>query len=512
MTDIGRKAGRGRGLAVMVVLASLLLGSSPGAGAGGATAPSLLASHGWDARTLADLLLDLQAQGTPAHSILLAHDGELLLDAALFPYDGSTVHQFASVTKSITPTVVELAVEQGAVSWDDPIVSFFPERSIANLDERKARVTLRHLATMTGGFACDATGDERTLQAMKASADWVGFALDLPMAAEPGTRFAYCSPGMHLLSAALQAATGQTEEAYARERLFGPLGISDLVWQTDPQGVTRGWADLYLHPQDAARLGQLWLQGGRWDGRQLVSQAWMQQAVAVQADTGGGDDYGYGWWIPTSSLSGEFKAVGRGGQLVSVHPALGLVVVLTCGGCDIDRVMDRLAPAFVSPETPLPADPVADRALADAVALVREPPAPAPVPALPPAAAAVSGVTWDMDPNPKSIATVRLDFHPGDDEAAFEITFSDRQPARSGQVGLDGVLRIGPGREGLTDGARGWWSDEDTFTLEYDEIAHFEAFILRLTFQGERLVMEGRERSHEVGFTATGTRRGASGS
>jgi hypothetical protein len=317
---------------------------------------------------------------------------------------------------------------------------------------------------------------------------------------------------MHLLSAALHAATGRTEEAYAREHLFGPLGITDLTWLTDPQGVTRGWGDLYLHPRDAAKLGQLWIAHGSWGGVPIVSPEWIETSVTLQARTGGGDDYGYGWWLPTETESGEHKAVGRGGQHIAVHPAFDLVVVLTGNGYDPEEVIGLLAPAFVAPGGALPAAPAADEALAEAVALVREPPPAEPVADLPSTALLVAGVTWDIDENPRSIETVRLDFHPGAHEASIEITFSNAQPARTGAVGLDGILRIGPGRDGLKDGFRGRWTDERTFVVEYDEIAHGEAFMLWFRFEGDRMTLDGRERSHTIGFSATGTRRSPEGS
>jgi hypothetical protein len=145
-----------------------------------------------------------------------------------------------------------------------------------------------------------------------------------------------------------------TEEAFAREHLFEPLGITDLWWQTDPQGYTRGWADLYLRPLDAAKLGGLWLRGGEWDGRQLVSRAWIEESVTAHIRANADEDYGYGWWLPRDSQSGEYRGVGRGGQHLAVHPAFDLVVVLTAGGIEADWVNELLAPALVAPGGSLP--------------------------------------------------------------------------------------------------------------------------------------------------------------
>ena len=141
--------------------------------------------------------------------------------------------------------------------------------------------------------------DEPTNRAMHASPDWVQFTLDLPMVAEPGTQFAYCSPGMHLLSAILQQATGMTTLEFARANLFEPLGIHDVQWPADPQGITNGHGELYLYPRDAAKLGLLWLHDGQWDGQEIVSRKRMRAASQSQVATGPdyGEDYGYGFLI-----------------------------------------------------------------------------------------------------------------------------------------------------------------------------------------------------------------------
>jgi CubicO group peptidase (beta-lactamase class C family) len=161
---------------------------------------------------------------------------------------------------------------------------------------------------------------------MQASPDWVQFTLDRPMIDEPGSRFVYCSPGMHLLSAILQQATKMTALDFARQSLFEPLGIRDVVWPADPQGVTHGWGDLYLHPHDMAKLGYLWLNHGQWEGRQIVSRAWVEDSVKVQMRTGGDDDYGYGWWV--TGKEGEHAAIGP--PLLRHDPATG--------GCEPHRL------------------------------------------------------------------------------------------------------------------------------------------------------------------------------
>jgi CubicO group peptidase (beta-lactamase class C family) len=195
--------------------------------------------QGFDSTVLADGLLALQEGNVHIDSLLIIRNGYVVLDAYFYPYDRSIPHKLASVTKSIMTTLIGIAVDQGAIQLDQPMVSFFPDREIANLDARKDQVTIRHLVSMQNGFASGClVGDEATLNKMRSNPDWVQAALDRKVTVEPGTGFCYDSPGMHLLSAILQEATGMTALEFARQNLFKPLGIQEVYWQSDPQGYT----------------------------------------------------------------------------------------------------------------------------------------------------------------------------------------------------------------------------------------------------------------------------------
>jgi CubicO group peptidase (beta-lactamase class C family) len=461
-------------------------------------------AQGLDSARLAEGLLAIRAKNLPIHSLLLVRNGDLFLDASFYPYDGLTVHDLASVTKSVTTALVGIAADQGKLRLDDPIVSFFPDRTIANLDARKGRITVRHLASMSSGLDCTAANGEQTLSDMKASTDWVQFALDLPASADPGSVFSYCSPGMHLLSAILQQATGMTELDFAREYLFAPLGITDVSWATDPQGYTHGWGDLYLRPRDAAKLGYLWANGGVWDGRQLVSREWVQDSVTVQMKTGEDDDYGYGWWLPTKTTTGEYAAEGRGGQRIAVHRDLNLIVVITGEGVEPGDATDLLAPALADPEKPLPANPDGVEKLTAALEQIADPPATQPVPPFPATAAEISGKTWAFEANSQHLQSVRFDFSAGT-EAAVEIMFDDGRPAITGQIGLDGKYRFSPGRDGLPSGFRGYWAGPTTFAVDFDEVANNHAYDLRFDFGPDRLTLMAQDRTEDAGFSVGAT-------
>ncbi|HMV50376.1 MAG TPA: serine hydrolase, partial [Blastocatellia bacterium] len=221
-------------------------------------------SQGVDSAMLAEAIETARQRGLAIHSFLLIRNGRLIAESYFYPYDGKTPHDIASVTKPITATLIGLAIAQGKIeSVKQPMLSLFAGRNVANVDERKQRVAVEHLLTMSSGLACKAQAGEPTLWEMLSAADNTQFMLDLPMVADPGSNYVYCSGGMHLLSSALKQRTGMNAEAFARKNLFAPLGITNLIWPRDAQQVSHGFGNLHLLPRDMAKLGQLFLDGGR---------------------------------------------------------------------------------------------------------------------------------------------------------------------------------------------------------------------------------------------------------
>jgi CubicO group peptidase (beta-lactamase class C family) len=412
--------------------------------------------QGFDSGKLAEGLQDMRGSGLD--SLLIIRNGHVVLDAYFYPYDHTIPHKLASVTKSVMTTLIGIAVDQGKIQLDLPLVSFFPNRAIDDLDARKEHITVRHLVSMRNGFESGClAGDEPTLNAMRGNPDWVQAALDRKMLREPGTSFCYDSPGMHLLSAILQEATGMTALDFARKNLFQPLGIREVFWQSDPQGYTHGWGDLYLKPRDAAKIGYLWLNDGVWDGKQIVSAAWVADSVTAHSN-GGGEGYGYGWWVSDDS----YYAYGRGGQNIRAYPSFNAIVVTTASGFDYDQIVPLLVTSFIDPEHPLPANPAGVAALDKALAALAQSPNPWPSGPLPDTARAISGKTYLFGPNTADLATLRLEFN---DSAEATLYMKLEGLDVIWPIGLEGAFRLSPIGQGL----RGYWNDPQTFVIEVFE-------------------------------------------
>ena len=257
-------------------------------------------SQGLDSAVLAEALDYIRARGVPAHSFLVVRNGIIVLEAYFYPYQGREVHDVASVTKSFTSAAVGIAIEKGFIKGvDEKVLSIVPLVPSGS-DRRKQSLTIRHLLTMTSGFECDTEGGEKALAAMRHSKDWAAFALALPMRADPGSQFAYCSCNNHLLSSLVTAATGESLLQLAQKNLFQPIGIEDVIWPPDPNGLTHGWGDLHLHPRDMARFGLLYLHQGKWGDVQVLPETWVRESSSESVTVRPGVGYGYSWWINTA--------------------------------------------------------------------------------------------------------------------------------------------------------------------------------------------------------------------
>jgi CubicO group peptidase (beta-lactamase class C family) len=442
-------------------------------------------SQGIDSAVLADMLDHIRSRRLPVHSLLLIRHGQLVLDASFFPFESGRPHDIASATKSVTSILVGIAIDKGYLrSVSQPVLPLLPGAAPAPLDPRKQDLTIEHLLTMTSGLDCGFEAGEKELAAMRRSDDWAAFALALPMRAAPGSQFAYCSCNNHLLSSVLSAQTGDSALVFARKHLFGPLGIDDVSWPADPRGRTHGWGDLRLRPRDLAKIAYLYLHGGRWNGKQIVSEEWVRRSTSPTVKIRDGVGYGYSWWINTTRQPPVFEAIGRGGQRAAAVPDKDLVVVFNGGGVDTDEIAPFLFRAIQS-DGPLPESPQGTVRLATAVKLAQQPPEARPVAALPRTAQSVSGKRYLVDANPLGLRAISLDFKAAADaQATLEID-GQKWTIPLGLDGRPGFSSTGP--SGSPMAAAGRWLSDREFLLDLDTVANVNHFLMRMDFTGDQL-------------------------
>jgi CubicO group peptidase (beta-lactamase class C family) len=252
-------------------------------------------------------------------------------------YRRGELHTLQSVTKTITSVVIGVATTRNEFpALDTPVLKYFDAAKVANLDERKRRLTIRHLLTMTAGLDWNEQlpyhdPNNAAIQ-MEGSYDWVKFTIDRPMAQEPGTSFNYNSGATQLLSYIFKTATGQDIEEYAAKHLFAPLGIEHYYWKRSPTGLIDTEGGLYLRAHDLAKIAYLFLKNGVWEGQQLVSADWVKQSVAPAVTVSAGVKYGLKWWLyPYGNGQSRLAWAGSGfgGQMPVVIPEHELIFVFT---------------------------------------------------------------------------------------------------------------------------------------------------------------------------------------
>jgi CubicO group peptidase (beta-lactamase class C family) len=282
------------------------------------------------------------------HSLLIVRDGELVLEEYFYNHDRESPHRLASTTKSVSSLLIGIAVDKGFIEGvDQPIMSFFPgyESSAASGWDK---IRLVHILTMSAGLGWD----KQDLDGFYGCKDRFGTIFKQPPTGTPGEKFEYVSPNVDLLAGVIKHATGMHADRFAEKYLFEPLGIEAYEWDYGKwQGHPLMDGSLAFRSRDMAKIGQMVLDGGSWNGKQVVSEQWIAEATAAHADPEGPEDYGYLWWRTSApfedrTVEGIF-ASGWGSQFIFILPEYDLVVVTTGGNDDNDM---NFAPVRLFPE------------------------------------------------------------------------------------------------------------------------------------------------------------------
>lgn len=406
--------------------------------------------QGVDSTGIQALVQRLVERDQGLHSLMVLRHGRVIAEGWWAPYTADRRQMMFSVSKSFTATAIGIAQDEGLLSVDDEVLSFFPSYATDAIRANVSGLKVRHLLAMATGHTVP------TMQVMTAlpTEDWVRLFLEIPLVYPPGTHFLYNSGASYVLAAIVTARTGQSLLHYLTPRLLEPLGIETPPWQSAPSGINLGSVGLRLRTEDLARLGQLYLQRGVWNGRRLLSEDWVEAASSVQVANHGNPNidsnqgYGYQFW---RSRHNSYRADGAFGQFSLILPELDLVVAMTAGSTNtqgtLDAVWDLLLPAVH--EAPLPQNPAAVGALRQSLAAL-DVPAPHFSAADPALAGRIAGRRIRLSFNTLGIECVSLGF----ETESIRLTATSR----------DGRCETVPaGRDEWMPGRTGFW-DQDELT------------------------------------------------
>ncbi|MBW4438944.1 MAG: beta-lactamase family protein [Pleurocapsa minor GSE-CHR-MK-17-07R] len=427
-------------------------------------------SQGVASSAILQFVETVERQKQELHSFMLLRHGQVVAEGWWSPYGPEHPHLMFSLSKSFTSTAVGMAVAEGYFSIDDPVLSFFPDETVAAGNDLLATMCVRHLLSMSTGQAVDSWSS----MVGRPDGNWIAGFLEVPVVHAPGSHFVYNTGATYMLSAIVQKTTGMKLVDFLQARLFAPLGIEGASWQESPQGITAGGIGLSIKTEDIARFGQFYLQKGNWQGSQLLPEAWVEEATSARISNSDGvqpdwsQGYGYQFW---RCRHDAYRGDGVFGQYCIVMPRQDAVLAITSGLDVFDMqgplnlVWDILLPAM-QPDA-LPDDAAAQAALAGKLSGLSLKPVQGR--ASSPIAAQISGRTYAVDANALGIDRIAFDFSGADCTLSVRTGTGDEtipcgygtwqrgQPtALFGQPLLFGRTPV------MTSGA---WTAEDVFTM-----------------------------------------------
>lgn len=426
------------------------------------------------------------------HSVLLARHGRQIAAGWWHPYAPEYPHMLYSLSKSFTATAIGLLLEDGKISLDDLVLDYFLAEAPPDPSEHLRAMRVRHLLSMSTGHAADALPNlDRRL-----GESWMRAFLSAPVVFAPGTHFLYNTSATYMLSAIVQRRTGQRLLEYLRPRLFGPLGIEHPTWEQSPEGIDTGGFGLNTTTADIARFGQLYLQQGRWQGRQLLPEAWVREATTCQIANGEDAEndwqqgYGYQFW---RCRQGAYRGDGAFGQFCLVLPEQDAVLAITAGLEDMQSVLNlvwqHLLPAMV-PE-PLSENTVASDVLRARLASLRLRPVAGA--GTSPLASLISGRAISLDGHASELSSCRLAFEGETCAVTLESAGRAQTFACGDGTWAPGTLAVPALPETSRIAASGAWQDEQTFKARVLFSETPFARDLTWRFAADRVTLEVRE-------------------
>ncbi len=439
----------------------------------------------------------IRASGQEFHSIMVVRHGHVIAEGWWYPYSPEHKHDLYSGSKSFTGTAIGMACDEKRLSIEDPVISFFPKERPVEPSANLASLKIKHLLSMSVGQETDSI---LTIEKTPPGDSWEKTFLSLPIVYEPGSRFLYNSGSSYMLSSIIGRVTGMPAHQYLGPRLYEPLGITGATWTQNAEGVNMGASHLRIRTEDFARLGQLYLQEGRWENKQLLSKEWVALASKKEIVTGKDDSswgYGYGyqfWRNPT----GGFRADGAYGQYSMVFPDKDMVVAILSESADkaatMQTVWDHLYPG-VKESSRLPPDRNGHAQLQNALkGLTFEPPKGNRHSSL---AASLSAATYLLDANPFHVRAVSFGFT--EDKAVLTI-MEGGKPDIVITCGLEKWIVDGnykPSEHSLFSlrridfdspvAASATWKDDHTLVLTFRFIETVHGDTLTCSFDGDKL-------------------------
>jgi CubicO group peptidase (beta-lactamase class C family) len=440
--------------------------------------------QGIESEPLVAMLEKIYNESLKIRSVIIIRNNKLVLETYVHPYNRNVMHDVKSVSKSIISAVVGISLDRRIFkNLDQKVSEFFPEYFPEGEDPRKREINLRDLLMMSAGLDLDENG--QVMREIMAQNDWIRATFAQPMIADSIRSFNYCTFLTHTMSAILTRASGKSLFELSNNFLFEPLGISRIHWEKGPQGYYFGGDKLWLTPPDMAKFGFLFLNNGKWEKKQIVSDKWVTESTQNQFEIfnkDGFSGYGYWWWL---AEDGSYLARGFGGQIISVYPELNMVVVFTGADNNHWRMLTReyILPA-VKGDDRLPRNDLTNQRLNEIARELEIPIAQTPQP-LPDIARKISGKKYVLHKNDLDFSDITFWFQEND-VCRFLINYAEGELDLT--IGLDDIYRIsenvqwGIKPDNNTLALRGEWIYPNKFSIDFHEVGEPFYFDIEFVF------------------------------
>lgn len=453
---------------------------------------------------------DVDSNVDTMNSFMLVRHGHVVAETWWAPYDAETPHVLYSLSKSLTSTAVGLAIHEGKLNINDEVLKFFPDDVPAEPSANLKAMRVRDLLRMTTGHQTEPPTWRDDPDSPLKGATWTKKFYSHPVNFKPGTLFVYNTSATYMQSAIVQKVSGMTVRDYLVPRLFEPLGIATPIWFASPEGVSAGGFGLNLRTEDLAKFGQLYLQNGEWNGRQLIPAVWIKQATTRQTSNGSdpNSDWSQGYCFQFwRSRHNSYRGDGAFGQYLLVLPEQDAVIIITSGVKNMqdvmNRVWDKLLPAMKPEALPNNADAAANLQSKLKSLTLKKPSGNS----TSPLASEISGKWFEFPENDRGIKAVSLDLtadsptftvRTAAGEIKTQLGFGSWQKTRSGFAsGMDRFISV---PENTLIAASGAWDEKNVLTIKLVACETPFYATLTLKYEGDRLLFDTK---HNVAFGPT---------
>ena len=482
---------------IFILLLFPLLGlsecnTSPQAEPTGGSGYSTPEKEGISSRSILQFVEALEAaQPDAIHGVMLRRHGKIVAEGWWAPYNPESPHLLWSLSKSFTSTAIGMAQDEGLLSIDDQVISFFPEYTPEEPSENLKNMRIRDLLRMN-------TGQVTEVSFLRMQTDnWVEAFLAHEVPFKPGTHFLYNSMATYMCSAIIQKVTGMTTLEFLTPRLFEPLGIENPTWESCPRGINVGGWGLSVKTEDISKLGYLYLQKGEWEGRRLLSEKWVEEATSIQTSNGSNPEsdwdqgYGYQFW---QCRYNAYRGDGAFGQYCLVMPEQDAVLAITSGSDDLQGILnvvwEHLLPAMQ--EGTLPPD-------SEGVELMNQKLGNLAISTVAgsessPLASGISGKIFTLEQNDRNFQSIAFSF----EDPSPEITITGGDGVHTFRAGYQTMVKgMLPGTTVTSDrvAVNGAWETPDTYTVNIIYYETPESISYTFKFEGNRLLWDTRRKA-----------------